>query len=193
MRINPIYSGLAALILSGFSTVSLAADFSLASLTEDYSLGYEFGTSFGGKEVAENNNGGLGGDNYNAGGGAILSVTADVAVSEKINARALGGFRYQGGDGSNSGLVLEGSAIYKFTDTMFVGAGLHTDLFNEVETANGENVEFDAAIGPMVMAEWFINPKLGLGAKYILMDYETSEGTTYDGNQGAIYVRMNSL
>lgn len=184
MRINTICNSLAVLILSGFSPLTLAADFS---------LGYELGTSFGGEEVAENDNGGLGGDNYNAGGGAILAITGDFAMSERLNARALAGYRYQGGDGSNSGVVLEGSAVYQIADEFFAGVGFHGDMANEVETATGETIEFETAIGPMVMAEWLFTPQLGLGTKYIQMDYETNNGVAYEGDQGTIYVRMNSL
>lgn len=148
---------------------------------------FEIGTSFGGDEIAVNNNGGLGGDNYKAGGGAILGLGIKKTLSGNIKAQGLVAYRYQGGDGSNSGVVLEGAALYQFNKNISAGLGLHADLTSKTNTPGGNTIKFNNAVGPMILVDWTIDTKLAIGLKYIAIDYETSEGIDFEGNQAVVY------
>ncbi len=155
-----------------------------------YYLFTELGTSFGGEKIAKNDNNGQGGDDYNAGGGGILGVGAIINVQDNYlySARTFIGYRYQGGDGHNSGVIIEGSLFYRISSQLSVGFGLHSDFSNEIKTQEDKVIKFDNAIGSMIIAEWHTSPQIGLGAKYILIDYKT-DTHSYDGNQGVIYVQ----
>ena len=163
----------------------------LTALTEEekpYRFYFELGVTFGGDTIAANNNGGKGGDDYRAGGGAVLGLGTIINIKEayKYQARVLAAYRYQGGDGSNKGIVLEGGFFYRAIPSISVGAGLHADFANEVKTDSGETIKLDSSIAPMLTLEWSTIPELVIGAKYIHAEYESST-RTYDGNQGAVY------
>ena len=83
-------------------------------------------------------------------------------MSDRIDARGLAAYRYQGGDGSNSGAVFEGSVWYKVTEQVSAGLGIHSDIKNEVETAQDTTIGFKSAVGPMAVLDWKISPKLHL-------------------------------
>ena len=148
----------------------------------------EVGASFGGDEVATNDNVGLGGDNYNT--GAVLGLGTKLAVSEKIKVQGLAAYRYQAGDGSNSGFVFEGVALLQLNPQISLGLGVHADFNSETETATGEVIEFEDAVGPMFLADWAFDSRRSVGAKYISMDYESVDGVEYAGGQVALYVQI---
>jgi len=100
----------------------------------------------------------------------------------------LAAFRYQGGDGSNSGVVLEGAVIYEFSRNLSAGVGFHGDFESETETADNQTIEFEDSFGPMALVHWDSDFNWGLGAKYIQIEYETTDGVEYDGDQVTLFV-----
>lgn len=169
---------------------SLFADTNV-EVEDPYHFYMEIGTTFGGDNIAENDDGGRGGDDYHAGGGAVLGagIIIDIADNYKYQARTLVAYRYQGGDGSNSGVVVESLLAYRVLDSMTVGAGIHADFANKIKTVDDETIKFDDSIGGMFMLEWSSTPTMSLGAKYILSEYK-SNSEVFDGNQLGVYLQI---
>ena len=169
----------------------IATHVSAEEIEQSYHFYADAGVAFGGDTVAQNDNGGRGGDNYAAGGGAVFA--AGVAINlmnlDKVQIRSSLGYRYQSGDGSNKGIVVEGSLFYSVSDSISIGAGVYADISSETQTREGEIIKFDNSIAPMALIEWSDSPAIALGLKYINAEY-TTDTKVYDGNQVAVYIHM---
>lgn len=145
----------------------------------------DFGVTFGGDRVASNPDG----DAYNAGSGAVIGLgySEPIAFHHEWHWRIGGAFRYQGGDGTSQGILLNGSIVYA-RRLGNLGVGVYGDLHNEVKATDGTRTEFKDAAGLMLFGEWRVNDQFNLGARYVKIDYESTTGTTYSGDQGALYV-----
>ena len=163
---------------------------SATEIEQPYHFYVDAGVAFGGDTVAQNDNGGKGGDDYSAGGGAVLAtgIVVDLMDSYKYQARSSLGYRYQGGDGRNKGIVIEGSLVYRVRDSISVGAGVYADISSETKTGEGEVIKFDNSIAPMALVEWSVAPSIAIGLKYINAEYST-DTKVYDGKQAAVYIQ----
>jgi len=145
------------------------------------------GVSFGGDRVAVNPTG----DNYNAGSGGIIGVgyAKPLFKSQTLLGRLSIAGRYQGGEGNSQGIV--GKAMVVHSEKYFnVGGGLYLDFMNQVEDINGVTTEFEDSAGGAVFAEWRMGSNASLGVQYLMTDYETDKGVTYDGNQFSLYLLL---
>ncbi|MDH5178158.1 MAG: hypothetical protein OEY07_00645 [Gammaproteobacteria bacterium] len=153
-------------------------------------LQFDMGVWFGGDLVAVN----PGGDNYNAGSGAVLGVAyvVDLAKEEGWKLDTSFGMRYQGakvGQGSNEGIIIE-SSIVKEWDGFGVGAGLHYDFQNSVHDALGVETKFKDTLGTVVLVKYISRSGIEFVFKYLMADFESTGGRLYDGNQFGLFMKL---
>ncbi len=141
---------------------------------------FEFGVTTGGDKVYANPDG----DPYNVGGGAIvgLGYAQQLFDSPHWLSRYSLGMRYQGGQGSSSGVVFKSGLVYAYRH-LNIGAGVYVDLFNESKSIMGETTGFDDSVGGMVFVELRASDYLNIGLQYIDIDYKSQEGVPFDGRQ----------
>lgn len=154
---------------------------------------FDLGATSGGDKVANNTtidpNTGDNGDAYNAGGGALFGAGYSQPISAKYNLLSRGylGYRYQGGDGTNQGVILEGSLV--FTQQYYnLGIGLYGDLNNSVKLPEGGKVNFKDAFGTSLFVEYRAADNFIFGLRFVAIDYESKSGDEYDGTQAGIYM-----
>ncbi len=156
---------------------------------------FDLGATSGGDKVATNTTidplSGDNGDPYNAGGGAIFGFGYSHPLSARYNlvSRTYAGLRYQGGEGTNQGIILQASLL--FTQKNFnVGAGLYGDINNSVEFPSGEKAEFDNAFGPSLFVEYRASDNFLFGLRVVSLDYQSKEDVDYSGDQAGIYMTI---
>ncbi|GAA6135836.1 hypothetical protein NBRC116188_26260 [Oceaniserpentilla sp. 4NH20-0058] len=155
---------------------------------------WDLGISFGGDKVADNTttdpNGGTG-DPYNAGRGAIFGLGYHHVISPKFNlvSRSYAGLRYQGGDGTNKGVILQQALLYSNSDWGF-GVGIYIDTANSVKHPDGNLTKFETAAGPALIAEYRATEKLWFGLRFVDIDYKSTDGTQFNGSQGALNIGL---
>jgi len=149
------------------------------------------GVMFGGERVASNPTG----DAYNAGSGAVIELgyAQSIAAQNSWFWRVGGGPRYQGGEGSNRGWVINGAVAHAFTlgnVAVNAGAGIYSDMLNKINPANGRSTEFKDTAGPMAFMEWRAADQFNFGLRFASLNYESTRGASYSGNQGGLYLGM---
>lgn len=149
------------------------------------------GVMFGGERVANNPTG----DAYNAGSGAVfeLGYAHTIAAQNAWLWRVGGGPRYQGGQGSSEGLIFNGAVVRAFALGDFlgnIGAGVYGDMLNKVSSADGKSTEFKDAAGPMAFIEWRAADQFNFGLRFASINYESTKGVSYSGNQGGLYLGL---
>jgi len=130
----------------------------------------ELGSNFGGETIAVNTNG----DNYSAGGGALLGVGYSKALrinQFSFNPRVQLAYRYQGGDGSASGIVLQGLIAKSFRKVV-LGAGLYADMNGKVKSEAGQITKFNNAVGAQAIIEYRATDYGNLYLRLLNIDYE---------------------
>lgn len=147
------------------------------------------GASFGGEKVADNPNG----DNYRAGGGAIITLGYTHSIlSSNFVGRYGAGFRYQGnkdGDARNLGYLSEVILTYQ-TRYVNLGIGGQIDMGNSTRDMEGNIFKFETAAGPKFVLEGRYEGILSVGLEYILMNFSTTENRDYKGNRLGVAVKF---
>jgi len=156
---------------------------------------FDLGATSGGDKVATNTTidplSGDNGDPYNAGGGAIFGFGYSHPISAYYNlvGRSYAGLRYQGGEGTNQGVILQASLL--FTQKVFnVGIGLYGDINNSVEFPNGKKAEFKDTFGPSLFVEYRASDNFLFGLRVVSLDYQSKEDVDYSGDQAGIYMTL---
>jgi len=130
----------------------------------------EMGSNFGGETIAVN----TGGDNYSAGGGALLGIgyAKSLRVNQfRFNPRIQLAYRTQGGDGSASGVVLQG-LLAKTFPKFILGAGFYFDMNGKVKSEAGEITKFNNAIGTQAIVEFRATDYVNLYLRLLNINYE---------------------
>jgi len=130
----------------------------------------EMGSNFGGETVAVNPKG----DNYSAGGGALLGMGYSKLLRINqfhFNPRIQLAYRYQGGDGSASGVVLQG-LVAKTFPKFILGAGFYLDMNGKVKSAVGETTQFNNAMGAQAIVEFRASDYVNLYLRLLSIDYQ---------------------
>lgn len=136
--------------------------------------------NFGGEKVADNPNG----DNYNAGGGAVIGAGYAKPLfleNHRWLAQASLAYRYQGGDGHNSGLVAEGLIGYVFPKFM-LSAGFYGDFNGVVKDTSGQETRFNPAYSPQLRATTSGNKFWTLYARLLSLEFESKDGREFKGD-----------
>jgi len=186
-----MYKKVTLFCLFGFLTSPLLCHAESESTLFDHPF-YGLGLWFGGDTVAIN----PGGDDYDAGSGAVMSIGFSNKLIESVGliSRNSIAYRYQGariGKGENSGVILE-TEILKEWKLFGMGVGLHADFMNQVLDAEANKTTFNNSFGPTVFAEWIMGRRLKFVLKYLFVDFETDQGIIYSGDQYgfSLQVRM---
>lgn len=139
----------------------------------------DFGAWAGGDQVAENPDG----DDYRTGSGGMISIGKATLISyptQFYNHTSIG-YRYQGarGDskGESSGVILE-SALIRRQGKFHYGIGLHADFNPVIKNQYGDKTNFEDAIGTQLIFGYDL-----FSIRYLIVDYETTEGETLSGDQ----------
>lgn len=161
---------------------------SLAFSKDNIYYQFDFGSWFGGDKIAEN----PGGDNYNAGSGAVLGLGIDWKFSQKYKLYFRNNFayRYQGakvGNGGNSGLVYETALVKQWGRSKLVG-GFHYDINAVTKDQFGNKIKYEDSVGTYVGYEYMAFETWGLGVKYLIQDYDLSTNETVSGDQIGLFV-----
>ncbi len=191
---TPIYSGGTVIFVPGrtrqlLNTASISSegkikillpfDFGESPQRRYQGFTFEFGIGFGGERIAENPDG----DDYRAGGGAVFSAGYSKNFKgTPINWRVLGGFRYQGGQGTNQGFHFLPS-LYLSTRYVNFGAGLQFDFGNSVKAPDGTKTSFTGATGLNIWLEGKLMETLGFNLFHISTEYEDSNSIVYSGSR----------
>ncbi len=156
---------------------------------------FDLGATSGGDKVATNTTidplSGDNGDPYNAGGGAIFGFGYSHTLSARYNlvSRTYAGLRYQGGDGTNQGIILQASLLFTQKD-FNVGAGLYGDINNSVEFPSGEKAEFKDSFGPSLFVEYRASDNFLFGLRVVSLDYQSKDKIDYAGDQAGLYMTI---
>ena len=169
-------------------TTLVFSSFANADFTENSF--FELGVWFGGETIAVN----PGGDNYSAGSGMLLAggFAHTIFDNPDISNRNALGIRYQGaqiGEGENRGLILESTITHEW-NPILIGAGLHVDLFNQVNDQFGNATKLNDSIGLVFNIEFIANEKVNFSLKYLITDYKSTDGAKYNGDQVGLTLVM---
>lgn len=166
----------------------------------------EFGVNFGGDTIAYN----PGGDDYKAGGGALLLVGYywPDELLENTSYQVSTGVRYQGakiGKGENMGWITKVAMSHALMDydlinngslrnyDVSVGVGLQIDLFSYTKNEFGVKTNINDSISPYIFAEWEIAPLVSFTASYLITEFTDENNVVYNGNQFGLGLRMAGL
>lgn len=176
----------------GFAELLLPEDNKFSPEYQQEGWFFEMGVNFGGDTVANN----PGGDDYKAGGGALLLMGYDWPSSwEDISWQASGGIRYQGakvGEGENFGVIGRFAVDYDM-GIFHTGFGLHLDMLGHTKDEYGHKTEFDSSIAPFLYIEWEMTPWFNLSASYMLAEFKDSNGKLYDGDQFGLGLKITNI
>lgn len=155
---------------------------------QSLSYHFDFGTWFGGDKLAQNPDG----DDYKAGSGAVLGLGIDWELNQQheLFFRNNLGYRYQGaksGNGGNRGVVFETALVKQINQFNLVG-GLHIDLNAVTKDYTGNRLEYDNAVGQYLGIEHMTFETWGFGIKYLVQEYELSNGAKVSGNQFGLFL-----
>ena len=116
---------------------------------------------------------------YIGGGVAIFSEAKDwefhVTLAYKYDA-----VDAENGDIEWTRIPLEALAFYRHQRVRF-GGGLAYHMNPEIEgsgVVGGLNIKFKNALGAIVQVDWLITDKIGLGARYTLLEYDAKAPAT---------------
>lgn len=142
------------------------------------------GASAGGQLVAKNPEG----DNFNAGGGAILTLgyAKRLSFTESAQVRGSLGYRIQGG---NQGVIVQANVLQEF-DSISLGGGLYMDLLNSVKHPEGGVTKFENAAGYQLVADYKAGEFFAFTLRYVFIDYESKQGVAFEGEQVAFDMMM---
>lgn len=154
---------------------------------------FDLGVNFGGDTIAVN----LGGDNYKAGGGALLLGGYDLPsdFSDNVSYQFSTGIRYQGaelGDGENFGLITRAAIDYDF-GLIHIGAGLHLDLLSHTKNEFGVKTKIDDTLATYVSTEWEMSPWLNITGSYLVAEFTDEHGNVFQGNQFGLGLKLTNL
>ena len=60
----------------------------------------------------------------------------------------------------------------------------------KINPANGRSTEFKDTAGPMAFMEWRAADQFNFGLRFASLNYESTRGASYSGNQGGLYLGM---
>lgn len=177
----------------GFIDITLPKEMTYSPERKQDGGFFELGVNFGGDTIAYN----PGGDDYKAGGGALLLIGYDWPNEyvENTSYQVSTGFRYQGaqlGKGENMGWITKLAFDYDFGQ-YHVGVGLHLDLFSHTKNEFGVKTKIDDSVSPYIFAEWEMTPWVNLTTSYLMAEFTDENGVTYKGSQLGLGLKMTSL
>ena len=175
---------------NGFVEFTLPEENSFSPQAQQSDWFFDIGVNFGGDTISNN----PGGDNYKAGGGALLMAGYDWSLPEfkNFSYQLSSGIRYQGaevGEGENFGWVSRLVLDYDFGE-WHISAGVHVDLLSYNKDEFGVKNEIDDVIAPIVSAEWEMMPWMNLTVTYMSAEFKDQTGVIYEGNQFGLGLKM---
>ncbi len=188
---NNQYSVTYTLMDKGFIELALPEENKFSPEYKQNGWYFDLGVNFGGDTIANN----PGGDNYKAGGGALLMLGYDWPSNDDFSYQVSTGFRYQGaqlGDGENFGLVSRVEADYDFGE-YHLGIGLHLDILSHTKDEFGKKTKIDDSISPFISASWEMLPHINLTGTYMFAEFTDENDVVYKGNQFGLGLRMTGL